>query len=132
MNKIAHNRITEEQKQVAIEAYARSGNLSIAAKAAGVSRWTLWNEGKRNAKFRKALDNSKGSYTDTLEAILDRRIVDGYEKGDKASAILLMFKLKAEMPEKYREHIDHKIEGEFVFVSHIPRPEQKQIEIKTE
>ena len=118
-----YKKLNEDKKDLALVEYAKTGNMSLAAKAVGVSRWTLWNEAKRSAIFRKALDNAKGSYTDALEAILDYRIRKGLEKSDMASATLLIFKLKAEMPDKYRERIDHKVEGDIKIISGVPRPE---------
>ena len=119
-------KLTEERKEIAIAEYAKTGNLSKAAKAAGVTRVTLWVEGKRNARFRKLLDNAKFVYTDALEAILDDRIQNARDGKDKASAILLMFKMKAEMPDKYREKIDQKIDGNIKIITGVPRPAKEK------
>ena len=118
-------RITEEQKQIALENYIESGNLTDAANAAGVARWTLWQEGKRNKDFREALDFAKQTYNEQFEKLLDERIKDPSDLyKDKASALLLMFKLKAEYPDKYRERIDHKVEGNVKIITGVPRPEK--------
>jgi len=115
------NRITEEQKSKAIEEYARTGNLSLAGKAAGVSRITLWNESKRSKVFKTELENAKAIYTDALEELLDGYIRSG-ECKNTAHSNLIMFKIKAEMPDKYRERIDHKVEGNIKIITGVPRP----------
>jgi len=35
----------------------------------------------------------------------------------------LMFKLKAEQPDKYRENVSHKVEGSVKITTHIPGPD---------
>lgn len=116
----------QEQKNKAIEEYAKTGNMSKAAEAVGITRWTLWKEGKRSAAFRKLMDNAKAVYCDALEAILDGRIKNAEYAKDKASAILLIFKMKAEMPGKYREKIDHKIDGNIKIITGVPRPPKQE------
>ena len=115
-------KVSDEVRKKAIEAYAKSGILAVAAKEAGVCRTTLWAEAKRNKAFRDALEEAKASYCDVLEIILNKRIMDGH---DKMSALLLMFKMKAEMPNKYRERIEHKVESNIKIISGIPRPDKK-------
>ena len=117
-------RISDEIKQRAVDAYAKCGVLAIVAKEVGVSRTTLWAESKRNLAFRDALEEARATYCDILESILNKRIMDGSK--DKMSGLLLMFKLKAEMPNKYRERIDHKIEGDVKIISGVPRPKEKR------
>lgn len=112
-------KISEEVKKKAIEVYATCGVLVVAAKAAGVSRSTLWKESKRNAKFKNELEEAKGTYTDILESILNKRIKEGKSK---MSDVLLMFALKAQMPEKYRERVEHKVHANIKIISGVPRP----------
>jgi len=116
-------RLTEEQKKKAIEAYAKHGTLNKAGEVAGVSRITLWREMKRNKAFKEAMENAKQEYVEGLENLLDERIRDG---DDKASAILLMFKLKAERPDKYRETISHKVDADIKVISAVPRPPDRK------
>ena len=115
-------KITEEQKEKAIGAYTVSGNMSEAAKVALTTRRTLEREMSRCKAFSEDMKDAKAIYTDKLEKILDDRIADPAK--DKASAILLMFKMKAEMPDKYRERIDHKVDSEVRIISGVPRPKQ--------
>jgi len=117
------SKLTPEVRLKAVEAYAKSGILTVAAKEAGVCRTTLWAEARRNKAFKRQLEQAKGVYTDYLEGILNERIADGK---DKMSGVLLMFKLKAEMPDKYRERVDHKVEGNIKIISGVPRPNDKK------
>jgi len=118
------DKITEEQKSKAIIVYAQTGNLTKAAHAVGLNRITLYRETKRSKTFRTELENAKAVYCDALEAILDERIEAAKDGKDKASAILLIFKLKAELPNKYRERIEHKVDTSVKIISGIPRPEK--------
>lgn len=119
-------RISPEAKHIAIDTYAKHGNMTIAAMAAGVTRWTLWKEGTRNLAFKRQLEDAKATYCDLWEALLDKRIVEG----GKDSAILLMFKMKAEMPDKYREKFEHKIDHNIKIISGVPRPLVPEIKRK--
>jgi len=113
-------RLDEAKKEQVIKAYAIHGNYKKAAEAVGVSRSSVFNEMKKSAVFKKAMEEAKACYVDDLEAILDKRIKDGT---DKMSGILLMFKLKAEQPDKYRENVSHKVEGSVKITTHIPGPD---------
>jgi len=66
-------RITEEQKKIAIENYAEHGNITKAAQAANLNRWTLWKEMQRSKVFKDSMANAKAAYCDKLEAILDEQ-----------------------------------------------------------
>jgi len=114
-------RITEEQKNKAIKEYSVTGTMTKAAKAIGMSRMTLWEETKRDKTFKQSMANAKIEYVEGLEAVLDHRIKDN---NDKASAILLMFKLKKENPD-YRDKVEHKVDAEVTIISGVPRPEKK-------
>lgn len=115
-------RITEEQKITAIEKYKEYGNMSLAASAINMNRKTLQREMGRSAAFKADMGDAKAAYCARLEQILDERIKS--PEGDKASALLLMFKMKAEMPDKYRERIEHKVDGDIKIITGVPRPEK--------
>jgi len=119
---VMNTRITTEQKNKAIEVYAEVGTVLKASQVAGVSRQTIYEEMKRDRSFKKTMTDAKQSYIEGLEDVLDRRIKD---KNDKASAILLMFKLKKENHE-YRDKVEHKVDSQVTIVSGIPRPPGKE------
>jgi len=112
-------RITEAQKNKAIEVYAEVGTVLKASQAVGVSRQTIYEEMKRDKTFKKLMVDAKQAYVESLEDVLDRRIKD---KNDKASAILLMFKLKKENHE-YRDKSEYKVDAEIKIISGVPRPQ---------
>lgn len=113
----AHNRITEEQKAKVLEAIAKSGNYTVAAQHAGITRVSIWAESRRDKKFAADILQARDAYGDVLEAILDQRIKDGSKQAD----ILLMFALKANKPDKYRELSTVKHEGNIKIISAVPR-----------
>ncbi len=111
-------RITEEQKKKALEVYAEMGTVLKASQAASVSRQTIYEEMKRDKAFKTAMTNAKQEYIESLEDVLDARIKS---TTDKASAILLMFKLKKENHD-YRDKVEHKVDAEVTIISGVPRP----------
>jgi hypothetical protein len=115
----AHNRITDTQKALVLEAIAKSGNYTIAAQHAGITRETIRQEAKRDKKFDIDIQSARDAYADVLEAILDKRLKND---NDKMGAILLMFALKANKPDKYRELSTVKHEGNIKIISGVPRP----------
>lgn len=112
------NRITEEQKNKAVKEYAEHGTITRAANAIGMSRVTLYEEMKRSKEFKQAMLNAKKEYVEGLEDVLDARIKSA---SDKASAILLMFKLKKENHD-YRDKMEHRVDAEVTIISGVPRP----------
>ena len=111
-------RITTEQQKTAIEKYAKHGTLSKAAAFIGMTRMTLYEEQKRDKQFKTDMLNAKKEYVESLEDVLDARI---RSQTDKASAILLMFKLKKE-DHDYRDKVEHKVDAEITIISGVPRP----------
>jgi len=104
-----------------VAALAETGNVSKAAKLAGVGRTTHYEwvaaDSEYAAKVAEALDVA----ADALETEARRRAVDGVDepvfyKGEECGAIrrysdtLLIFLLKGVRPEKYRDRVDHRIE----------------------
>ncbi len=116
--KRTHNRITAEQKAKVIEALHKSGNNTIAAAHAGVDRNCITRECKRDKKFARDIQVARDAYADVLESIADKRIRDDT---DKASAILLMFRLKALRPNMYRDNQTIHHEGNIKIISGVPR-----------
>ncbi len=112
------NRITEEQKNIAIEQYALTGNQKSAASATNVTARTLRNEMGRSVIFKDAMQEAKLAYDASLLEILRERIKEGTSK---FSDTLLMFEVKKHMPE-YREKFEHKIDANIKIISGVPRP----------
>lgn len=104
-----------------LDALARCGNISLASRAAGLSRPGLYARRERDAEFAQEWDEAIRTATDTLEAEAWRRARDGVPeylvtgKGlvldkngepvmqNRYSDSLLTTLLKAHKPERYRE-----------------------------
>jgi hypothetical protein len=86
------------------EAYRRSGKVGQAAVAVGLTRWAHDNW-MRNDSFgyRDRFKLAHSEYCETIENMMDQRLAE--PSGNRGSDVLLMFKMKAEMPEKYREQV---------------------------
>lgn len=105
------------KRQAFLAAYAQLGNITSAAKAAGIDRTShyLWLADKA---YKKAFTDSDEQATERMEQEAWRRAVVGtdkpiYWKGVKVdtlkeySDVLLIFLLKARRPDKYRERFEH-------------------------
>lgn len=97
-----------------LTALAQTGVIARACKAAGVSRKHAYETRETNPTFRAAWDDAKEEAGDVMEAEAFRRAVKGtlepvFYKGEecgevrKYSDVLLMFLLKGNRPEKFRE-----------------------------
>lgn len=115
---VAH-RARVNPKQVAIQALAETGNITAAAKRAGVDRNSIYRWQKNDALFADAMEQALEISTDLLELEARRRATEGvrepvFYKGDivghihKPSDRLMELLLKAHRPDKYsdKQHID--------------------------
>lgn len=106
-----------------LDALAVAGNVSEAARTAGVSRAFVYEERARDAGLAAAWDDALDQAADVMEREALRRAVEGWEEpvfgsvgqgmgsGEigtvrKYSDTLLIFLLKGARPEKYRERTD--------------------------
>jgi hypothetical protein len=81
-----------------IEVFAATGNVRLAAGAAGVSRDAPYKRARRSPAFAARWARAREEAIDTLEAEARRRALSG-------SDALLMFLLRALRPALYRETI---------------------------
>lgn len=79
-----------------LEALRTHGVVSEAAKAAHISRWTVYNERSIDPDFAQEWEAALSLGVDALEDAAKMRAFQG-------SDVLLIFLLKAHRPEKYRE-----------------------------
>ena len=105
-----------------IAALAESGNITLAARAAGVGRRTVYDAQKADESFAAAWAEAEDIAADLLEEEARKRAVDGtpepvYYKGQMVGAVrrysdnLLMFLLKARRPERFRDRSEQRISG---------------------
>ena len=111
--------IGHPKKRAFLAAYAQTGNKSRAAAMAGIVKQTLYTrQWREDAEFQKALGLAKEMACAVLEDEATRRAVEGVErytgwyKGKPGGVVreysdnLLMFRLKALMPDKYRDRVE--------------------------
>lgn len=112
---------TEGLKAVFLDNLRETANVTLAARAAGVSSGTVYAHRREDVLFAERWDEAIGEAVDLLEAEAHRRAFRGTEepvfyKGDevgyvtKYSDSLAMFLLKAHRPDKYRERSEVKQE----------------------
>lgn len=116
-------------KAAFLTALATSGVVLTACKKARIGRTTAYKVRDEDEEFAAAWDAALDDAADEMEEEAHRRAVKGvlkpvYQGGKKVGSIreysdtLLIFRLKAARPEKYRERheVDHKgkIEVEYV------------------
>lgn len=115
---------TRRAKALFLREFRLCGSVTRSAEKAGVHRRTVYMWMETDERFKKLFDDSLAESTDMLEEEARRRAVDGvvvpqFYKGDLISAAvvreysdaLLMFLLKARLPEKYREIRSHQLLG---------------------
>ena len=117
---------TQQKKDKFLELYAETGNVSLAAKAAGTSRATVYRWKGEDPDFATAWDSAAEEAADRLEQEAWRRAVQGTDEpvhyqGQRVDIVkrysdtLLIFLLKGFRPKKYqdRQQIQHLGEVKF-------------------
>lgn len=131
----AFHDIAHPKKRAFLAAYARTGNITQAAAAAGITRRThyVWldAEGEEGEAYRAAFEDAKEQAADYLEAEARRRAVEGLVRyrfnragnplkhpvtGEpyyelEYSDTLLIFLLKGARPDKYADRTRTEITG---------------------
>jgi hypothetical protein len=108
---------TEKWKQIFIDELARSGNVLLSSRKAGVGRTTVYQARKDDPAFADQWDDAIDEAVDLLEAVARGRAVNGtdkpvYQGGVQVGTIreysdtLLIFLLKAHRPERFRDSYD--------------------------
>ena len=127
-NSIVRTRRTKWKTRF-ISALEKTGVVGLAARAAGVSRQTVYTHIKKDEDFAAEFDRAVEDSADRLEAEAVRRAVEGVEEpvfgkleGANAgtgevgtirrySDTLLIFMLKGRKPDVFRERVDHTVKG---------------------
>jgi hypothetical protein len=103
-------------KPAFLDAFAKTGNVSEAAKTAGISRQHAYYARDSDPDYAKAWDDAEQQSHDALEREAFRRAHEGvkdfkvgpdgqFVEMRKYSDTLLIFLLKARRPGKYRENV---------------------------
>jgi hypothetical protein len=93
-----------DHQEAFLKAYGELGTIIHAARAVGIHRTTvnLWLSSDLYS-FKKRMEDAHQDYREFLEGLIHERLVN--PQGNRGSDVLLMFKEKAEWPEKYREEV---------------------------
>ena len=109
--------LTDAQRAF-LAVYGKMGVVKRACEVAQVARSSHYEWMEKNPAYRRAFEEAQEDAADTLEAEVYRRAVKGVRKPigwykgvaggfvREYSDLLLMFRLKALRPEKYRERVD--------------------------
>ena len=111
-------KITSESKDLFIKHLKQTANVTASAVTAGCSVRAIYYIRERDEEFAEEWEEAVGEATDMLESEARRRAVDGFEepvfyKGVQVGAYLkysdrmLELLLKAHLPEKYSNRIQH-------------------------
>lgn len=114
---------THPKKRAFLAAFALTGNVLVASETAGVPRRTIYEWRRADPEFAAAMDLAREEACDRLEEEARRRAYDGTEEPvfgrverdrdgqvgtvQKYSDTLLIFLLKGNKPEKFRERVEH-------------------------
>jgi hypothetical protein len=92
------------RQEAFLAAYGGLGTILHAARVAGIHRDTVnkWTSADLYS-FKKRMEDAHQDYVESVERTMNDRLAN--PQGNRGSDVLLMFKLKAEAPEKYREEV---------------------------
>jgi hypothetical protein len=143
------------KKRAFLAAFAVAWTVGKAAKASGISRHTVWEWTKSDPEFKQAFDDARLDAAESMEQEATRRATEGvrrlkFYKGQLITVLddsgkvvpyvehefsdtLLIFRLKAELPEKYGDKVkvDQKSEVEMTLkgaTTPLPSPEEAMAE----
>jgi len=100
----------DEQKKAFLKEYSSKFSISATCSVVGVGRATVFRWRESDADFAEKFNAIDSQITDTLQA---RAITRALTDADQSSATLLIFLLKARLPEVYREKIVHEVNLRF-------------------
>lgn len=115
---VATDRQSVHLKKQFLDAFAQHGNVSAAARAAGVGRSTVYQWQEHDEDFAAAFREAEILARDAVDEEIHRRGVLGwddpvYQGGARVGTIrkfsdtLLIFLAKGLMPEKYKDRVEH-------------------------
>lgn len=120
---------TEGLKATFLDELRETANVTLAARAAGISSGTAYKHRQTDVLFAERWDEAINEAVDMLEHEAHRRAFKGVEEPvfyqgmecgsvRKYSDALTMFLLKAHRPDKYRERsqVDSNVSGDFKLV----------------
>lgn len=118
---MAKTKRSERRDDIFFEMKAQTDNIGLSAKAAGYSRRVVYEYRDEDDEFSKRWQEAEEEHIERLEMAADQRAVEGvtepvFYQGQQCGTVkkysdtLLMFRLKAKAPEKYRDRQEIKSE----------------------
>lgn len=99
-----HPQITQRHKKEFLENFEAGRYICAAAKKTGVHVSQVWRWRQEDEAFRKLFDETRILAEQHIIAKLED---EADRRGMKSSDTLLIFRLKALAPDKYRERLEH-------------------------
>jgi len=100
----------DAQKEAFLGAYSSKFSIAATCQIIGINRATVFRWRENDPAFAERFNAIDSQITDTLQA---RAITRALTDADQSSATLLIFLLKARLPEVYREKIVHEVNLRF-------------------
>jgi hypothetical protein len=100
----------DAQKEAFLASYSAKFSIAATCAIVGVGRATVFRWRENDPIFAERFNAIDSQITDTLQA---RAITRALTDADQSSATLLIFLLKARLPEVYREKIVHEVNLRF-------------------
>jgi hypothetical protein len=91
-----------DKKEKFLKYVRTKGNFSAACDHVAITMTTAYNHRDSDPEFAKAWVEAKEKYIDWLESVADERAT----RADKPSDLLMIFRLKGERPQKYKENVN--------------------------
>lgn len=98
MGKVTHKKADKSWHESFLVSLRENGNVSVAAKAAGVLRKVAYQQRANDPEFAAAWEEAIAEAIERLEDIARKR-------AERTSDTLLIFLLKAHKPSKYRDNV---------------------------
>ena len=116
------NLITPKKKEEFIGDFRTTGNITKSARNLGLTRQAIYQWMEKDEAFKEAVDNAAEEALDLMEAECKRRAEEGCDRpvfyqGNECGAIreysdtLMMFFLKGNRPDKYKDRTDINVTG---------------------
>ena len=113
---------TAKKRKAFLSLFARTGNITFSAKKTGIERSTHYKRWMKDPFYAEAFNSAREEASDVLEGEAWRRAMQGVEEPvfhrgkicghvQKYSDVLLIFLLKGNRPEKFRERVEHTGKG---------------------
>lgn len=134
---------TPKKKEEFLNHFKTTGNITKSSRAVGIARSTAIRWREEDSGFAKDFDNAVEEALDLMEAECKRRAEEGCDKpvfyqGAECGAIkeysdtLMMFFLKGNRPEKYKDRVETNITGTLTVRPEELTDEQLEAIIKAE